>query len=163
MVSPRGCQSRLDPSHPAVLAPGKRPRLTPSPALALHPDGLVWAFGSPGGDVILQAMLQAFLNVVEFGMTPQQAVEAPRVASYSFPNSFAPHTEPRGLLRVESRIGEDVRRELAERGHEVEAWPEWEPEAGSVAMALDLRPPGGSQRVLAAAADPRRSAFALAR
>jgi gamma-glutamyltranspeptidase/glutathione hydrolase len=163
MVSPRGVQSRLDPTHPSVLAPGKRPRLTPSPAIALEPDGRVWAFGSPGGDVILQAMLQAFLNVVEFGMTPQQAVEAPRVASYSFPNSFYPHTEPQGLLKVEARIPEDVRRDLAGRGHDVAAWPELEFEAGSVSLALDLRPPTGEGRVLAAGADPRRSAYAIAR
>ena len=162
VISPRGHQSRLDPSHPAVLAPGKRPRLTPAPAIALAADGRAWAFGSPGGDVILQAMLQAFLNVVEFGMTPQQAVEAPRVASYSFPNSFSPHTEPQGRLNVEARIPDDVRRELAARGHDVVVWPEWAFEAGSVAMALDLRAPG-EQRALAAAADPRRSAYALAR
>jgi gamma-glutamyltranspeptidase/glutathione hydrolase len=162
MVSPRGVQSRLDPSHPAVLAPGKRPRLTPSPAIASHPDGRVWAFGSPGGDVILQAMLQAFLNVVEFGMTPQQAVEAPRIASFSFPNSFYPHTEPHGLLKAEARIPEDVRHELAARGHDVAVWPDLEFEAGAVAMALDLRPPRDG-RVLAAGADPRRSTYALAR
>jgi gamma-glutamyltranspeptidase/glutathione hydrolase len=158
VISPRGHQSRLDPEHPSVLAPGKRPRLTPAPALALADDGRVWAFGSPGGDVILQAMLQAFLNVVEFGLTPQQAVEAPRVASYSFPNSFYPHGEPEGRLNVEARIAEDVRRELAARGHDVVVWPELEFDAGSVAMALDLGP-----GVLAGAADPRRSAYALAR
>jgi gamma-glutamyltranspeptidase/glutathione hydrolase len=163
LVSSRGVQSRTDPSHPAVLAPGKRPRLTPSPAIALHPDGRVWAFGSPGGDVILQAMLQAFLNVVEFGMTPQQAVEAPRVASYSFPNSFFPNTEPQGLLKVEERIPEDVRRELSARGHDVAVWPERAFDAGAVAMALDLRPPSAAGRVLAAGADPRRSTYALAR
>ena len=74
-------------------------------------------------------------------MTPQQAVEAPRVASYSFPNSFSPHSEPDRLLRVESRIGEDVRRDLAARGHDVEVWPEQAFDAGSVCMALDLRRP----------------------
>jgi gamma-glutamyltranspeptidase/glutathione hydrolase len=61
IVSPRGLQSRLDPTHPSVLAPGKRPRLTPAPALALRAgdgqDTMLWAFGCPGGDVILQAML----------------------------------------------------------------------------------------------------------
>jgi gamma-glutamyltranspeptidase/glutathione hydrolase len=167
VVSPRGVQSRLDPAHPSVLAPGKRPRLTPSPALALGPgegaDRRVWAFGSPGGDVILQAMLQAFLNVVEFGMTPQQAVEAPRVASFSFPNSFYPHIEPHGLLKVEGRIAEDVRNDLAGRGHDVAIWPDWEFEAGSVSLALDLEVPGAAGRVLAAAADPRRSAYAIGR
>jgi gamma-glutamyltranspeptidase/glutathione hydrolase len=166
LVSPRGLQSRLDPTHPSVLAPGKRPRLTPSPAIALQDgvrgDARVWAFGCPGGDVILQAMLQAFLNVVQFSMTPQQAVEAPRMATFSFPNSFYPHAEPEGLLMVEARIGEDVRRDLAARGHDVGVWPEWEFDAGGVSLALDLLPPGAG-RVLAAAADPRRSTYAIGR
>ena len=77
-VSSRGSQSRLDPSHPAGLAPGKRPRLTPSPALALRNGRLFMPFGTPGGDVQPQAMLQVLLNVLIFGMNPQQAVEAPR-------------------------------------------------------------------------------------
>jgi gamma-glutamyltranspeptidase/glutathione hydrolase len=166
IVSPRGLQSRLDPAHPSVLAPGKRPRLTPAPALALQPgetDVRVWAFGCPGGDVILQGMLQAFLNVVHFGMTPQQAVEAPRAATFSFPDSFYPHSEPQGRLNVEARIPLAVRRELAERGHDMVVWPEWEFDAGGVALALDLRPPNAEGRVLAAAADPRRSTYAIGR
>jgi gamma-glutamyltranspeptidase/glutathione hydrolase len=86
IVSPRGVQSRLDPTHPASLAPGKRPRLTPAPALALHGTGAqarVMAFGAPGGDVIPRGMLQAFSNIVDFGLLPQQAVEAPRIATLS--------------------------------------------------------------------------------
>ena len=58
---------------------------------------------------------------------------------------------------------EDVRRALAERGHDVAVWPDWEFEAGSVSLALDLRPPGSEGRALAAAADPRRSAYAIGR
>jgi len=95
-------------------------------------------------------------------MTPQQAVEARRVATFSFPNSFYPHAEPAGLLMVEARIGEDVRRDLAARGHDVGVWPEWEFDARGASLALDLRPPGGG-RVLAAAADPRRSTYAIGR
>lgn len=166
IVSPRGLQSRLDPAHPSVLAPGKRPRLTPSPALALRAgegqDPRLWAFGCPGGDVILQAMLQSFLNVVHFGMTPQQAVESPRVAAFSFPGSFYPHVELDRLVNVEARIDEAVRRDLAARGHDVALWPEWEFDAGGVSMCLDLRPPAADGRVLAAAADPRRSTYAIA-
>ena len=79
MVSGRGVQSRTDPNHPAALGPRRRPRVTPSPAIVLGPSDLVWPIACPGGDVILQAMLQAFLNVSVFGMTEQQAVEAPRV------------------------------------------------------------------------------------
>jgi gamma-glutamyltranspeptidase / glutathione hydrolase len=167
IVSPRGVQSRLDAEHASALAPGKRPRLTPSPALALrdggHADALLCAFGCPGGDVILQAMLQAFLNVVHFGMTPQQAVEAPRAASFSFPDSFYPHTEVEGRLAVEARIHKQTRDELAARGHRIHVWPEWEFDAGAVSLALDLRPPVAGDRVLAAAADPRRSTYAIGR
>src|SRR5207248_11567675 len=58
IVSPRGVQSRLDPAHPSVLAPGKRPRVTPSPALVLTAcpgaDAMVWPLSCPGGDVIVQ-------------------------------------------------------------------------------------------------------------
>ena len=167
IVSPRGLQSRVDPTHPSVLAPGKRPRLTPAPALALRAgdgqDTMLWAFGCPGGDVILQAMLQSFLNVVHFGMMPQQAVEAPRVAGFSFPDSFYPHEELDRRVNVEARIGDAVRRELAARGHDVAVWPEWEFDAGGVAMCLDLEPPTATTRVLAAAADPRRSTYAIGR
>jgi gamma-glutamyltranspeptidase / glutathione hydrolase len=156
-VSSRGSQSWLDPAHPSGLAPGKRPRLTPNPALAFRGGQLELAFGTPGGDVQCQAMLQVLLNLVEFGMTPQQAVEAPRFATYSYPGSFAPHEDHPGLLCVEARIPEATRTALAELGHRVEAWPEWDPKAGS--PCLSRRDP--ETGVLQAAADPRREAYAL--
>jgi gamma-glutamyltranspeptidase/glutathione hydrolase len=161
LVSPRGVQSRTEPGHPSALAPGKRPRLTPSPAIAVHEDGRVWAFGCPGGDVILQAMGQAFLNVAHWGLTPQAAVEAPRVASQGFPNSFWPHAHGGRRLRVERRVPADVRGKLVRLGHDVVEWPAWEFDAGAVCMALDLEPPAPAGRVLAGAADPRRSCYAL--
>ena len=83
--SPRGSQNWGDPDHPSGVAPGKRPRLTPSPAIAIEPGKMKMPFGTPGGDVQTQAMLQVFLNIHLFGMEVQEAVEAPRVASYSFP------------------------------------------------------------------------------
>ena len=155
-VSPRGSQSWLDPAHPSVLAPGKRPRLTPNPAIAIR-DGAVLPFGTPGGDVQVQAMLQVFLNIVEFGMTPQAAVEAPRVASYSAPNSFWPHDAKPGVVRAESRLGGETLRTLAEMGHRMEAWPEWTWLAGAVCAIYADRAAG----LLTAAADPRREAYAL--
>ena len=102
--SGRGSQSRPDPRHPAGVAPGKRPRLTPNPAMLLTEAGGVMPFGTPGGDVQTQAMLQVLLNVMHFGMDPQSAIEAPRVASYSFPSSFAPFEYFPGRLAVEGRI-----------------------------------------------------------
>ena len=93
-----------------LVAPGKRPRLTPSPALALGPDGRAIPFGTPGGDVQAQAMLQTLLNRIVFGMDPQAAVEAPRFATYSFPDSFEPHSIQPGRLVLEARLPQSARR-----------------------------------------------------
>jgi gamma-glutamyltranspeptidase/glutathione hydrolase len=97
-ISTRGSQSRLDPDHPSCVAPGKRPRLTPNPALALKDGRFFMAFGTPGGDIQTQSMLQVFLNVVEFGMTLQQAIESPRFGTFNFPNSFSPYDYKPGRL-----------------------------------------------------------------
>ena len=78
VCSGRGTQSWADPTHPCSVAPGKRPRLTPNPALAFKNGKVLMPFGTPGGDVQPQAMLQVFLNVNAFGMDAQAAIEAPR-------------------------------------------------------------------------------------
>ncbi|MCK5364056.1 MAG: gamma-glutamyltransferase, partial [Gammaproteobacteria bacterium] len=83
--SSRGSQSRPDPRHPSSVAPGKRPRLTPNPALALKDGKPFMVFGTPGGDVQIQAMAQLLVNVVTFGLDVQSAIEAPRFASFSYP------------------------------------------------------------------------------
>ena len=98
IASSRGSQIWLDPEHPSGLAPGKRPRLTPNPALAMRDGKPLMPFGTPGGDVQPQSMVQLFLNVFEFGMDVQQAVEAPRFSTWSFPNSFWPHAYHPGLV-----------------------------------------------------------------
>jgi len=85
VVSGRGSQGWLDPAHKSVVAPGKRPRLTPAPRCCCRNGKLVMPFGTPGGDVQQQAMLQVMLNHVVFDMPLQQAIEASRVASRSFP------------------------------------------------------------------------------
>ena len=107
-ISHRGTQSWLDPDHASSLMPGKRPRLTPNPALALRDGRPYMPFGCPGGDAQVQGMLQVFLNVVEFGMDPQSAIEAPRVITHSFPNSFWPHITREGVVTVETRIAEEA-------------------------------------------------------
>jgi gamma-glutamyltranspeptidase/glutathione hydrolase len=154
--SGRGSQSRPDPSHPAGVAPGKRPRLTPNPAMVVTKDGGVMPFGTPGGDVQIQAMLQVLLNVLHFGMEVQEAIEQPRFASYSFPSSFAPFEYYPGRLAVEARIPQATRDALAARGHEVKDWPDWTWLAGSI-EAVKTDPATG---MIAAGADPRRPAYA---
>lgn len=157
-ISSRGCQSRLEPGHPSEVKPGKRPRLTPNPAMAFKDGKLFMTFGTPGGDQQSQGMLQVFLNVVEHGMTMQQAVEAPRVSSQSFPNSFAPHNYYPGRLNVEEDFGPAVIDELKRRGHDVEVWPRF-PAANAAVCAIKVDPETGLRH---AGADPRREGYALA-
>ncbi len=158
VVSPRGSQGWLDPEHASVVAPGKRPRLTPAPAMAFTGGRLFMPFGTPGGDVQQQAMLQVFLNVTVFGMELQRAVEAPRVASRSFPDSFWPHAMVPGKVEVERRIAGETRDALTALGHAVAEWPEFEWRAGAV-CAVRVGPDGTRW----AGADPRRGSHAIAR
>jgi gamma-glutamyltranspeptidase/glutathione hydrolase len=156
-VSSRGSQGWLDPGHASAVAPGKRPRLTPSPAMILGPDGEVTAFGTPGGDVQVQAMLQVLLNVCAFGMSPQRAVEAPRFGTQSFPDSFWPHRYFPGRVTLESRLAEATADALRARGHDVQRWSDWEWRAGGVCLArID------AEGIRWGAADPRRDSWAVA-
>jgi gamma-glutamyltranspeptidase/glutathione hydrolase len=155
--SSRGSQSWAVEGHPSQVAPGKRPRLTPSPAMAVSPGRYVQPFGTPGGDVQAQAMLQVLLNMQLFDMDPQDAVEHPRMATYSFPDSFEPHDYFPGRLCLESRIDRKTGEELAERGHRVAWWPERIWRAGAVCtIHADLE-----TGVKTAGADPRRASYAL--
>jgi gamma-glutamyltranspeptidase/glutathione hydrolase len=155
--SNRGSQSRPDPKHPAGVAPGKRPRLTPNPALAIKGGEQFMPFGTPGGDVQTQAMLQVLLNVFVHGQDVQTAIETPRFASYSYPSSFAPYDYYPGRLNLEARFPEEVISDLARRGHQIERWPEWIWLAGAVCAILSDK----KQGVLHAGADPRRAAYAM--
>jgi gamma-glutamyltranspeptidase/glutathione hydrolase len=155
--SPRGSQNWGDPDHPSGVAPGKRPRLTPSPAIAIEPGKMKMPFGTPGGDVQTQAMLQVFLNVHLFGMEVQEAVEAPRVASYSFPSSFEPHAYHPGLLNLERRIDQPTADALGRLGHKIEWWPDWTWLAGAVCTVVADLETG----VLKGGADPRRPSYAV--
>jgi gamma-glutamyltranspeptidase/glutathione hydrolase len=157
LCSGRGTQSWADPTHPSSVAPGKRPRLTPSPAMAFKSGKVYMPFGTPGGDVQPQAMLQVFLNVNVFGMDPQTAIEAPRFANYSYPGSFEPHPYYPGRLYLESRINGATRDELATRGHKVYEWPDSTWLAGAVCtIVADLK-----NGVLHGGADGRRPAYVL--
>ena len=114
-------------------------------------------FGTPGGDVQTQAMLQAFLNIHAFGMDPQSAVEEPRFVSYSFPSWFVPYDYYPGELYLELRIPEAVGAGLEQLGHTVNWWPDKTSVAGSVSAILRDKLSG----VMHAAADPRRDAYAV--
>jgi gamma-glutamyltranspeptidase/glutathione hydrolase len=109
----------LDEGDANVLAPGKRTRQTINPALALKNGKPYLVFGTPGADTQPQTQLQFFLNVVEFGMNVQQALEAPSVISTSFRSSYFPH-EVEGTLRVPSVLPKHVLEELALLGHKLD-------------------------------------------
>jgi len=158
IMSCRGSQSRLEAGHPSEVAPGKRPRLTPNPALAFKDGKFLMAWGTPGGDVQTQAMLQVFLNVVEWNMPMQQAIEAPRFASFSFPSSFAPYDYYPGRLNVEGRFPPETVAALSALGHDVEVWPDMVSRAGAI-CAVKVDPDTGLRH---AGADPRREAYAIA-
>jgi gamma-glutamyltranspeptidase/glutathione hydrolase len=151
--SSRGSQSSADPRSPAVLGPGRRPRLTPSPSFARKPGKWIMPLGSPGNDVQPQAMLQVFLNMHVFGMPPQEAIEQPRFATFSYPRTSDPHSYSPGLLNVEGRLAVETRDELSALGHKVQLWPDWEYAAGGVCTILAETKPGG---VMEGGSDPRR-------
>lgn len=103
-----------------VMEPGKRPRVTLTPTLAMK-DGLPWmAFSVQGGDSQDQNLLQYFLNIVEFGMTPQQAVEAPNMNSFQMRNSFQDHTSQPGRMLVASSTSQAIRAELQKMGYRLQ-------------------------------------------
>ena len=149
----RGCKLFiLDARHPNALEPGKRPRTTLSPSLAMVKGEPYLAFGTPGGDQQDQWTLQFFLNVVDFGMDLQAAIEAPKFSTLHFPSTFYPHDNYPGVLRIEDRVPAIVRDALAARGHKIEVRPPWS-EGHVLAVRIDTK-----TGVLAGGADPRGQA-----
>lgn len=115
----------LTPGHPNQLAPRKRPRVTLTPTLALK-EGKPWlAFSTPGGDNQDQTLLQVFLNIAEFGMNPQEAVEAPRFSSEAMYSSFDNHSDHPLVLDVEKRIPSSVFDQLKKLGHQLNIQEDW--------------------------------------
>jgi gamma-glutamyltranspeptidase / glutathione hydrolase len=121
----RGQMFTLTPGLPATIAPGKRPRTTLSPGLALRDGEPCLAFGTPGGDQQDQWTLPFFLSHVHHGMNLQQAIDAPAFHSRHFPSSFYPREAYPLALDVEARVGEDVIAALRAKGHEVTVMPPW--------------------------------------
>lgn len=151
----RGQMFYLNPRRANALKPGKRPRTTLTPSLALK-DGKPWmVFGTQGGDQQDQWTLQFFLNLVDFGMDLQEALDAPTAHTTHFPSSFHPRAAEPNTVYVEGRIPAEIRDALAAKGHEVKVNPDWH--HGRV-MAARLTANG----VMEAAASPRdRMAYAI--
>ncbi len=144
--------------HPNALAPGKRPRTTLTPTLVLRNGAPYLAFGTEGGDNQDQWSLQFFLNVVDFGMDLQAAIDAPLVHSTHFPGSFFPHEmDPMGVV-VEGRLPASVRHGMSALGHKVTVAGDWS--SGHVTAVRYGQQPG----LIEAAASPRTmTAYAIGR
>ncbi|MFN7944789.1 MAG: gamma-glutamyltransferase family protein [Blastocatellia bacterium] len=146
----------LTPDHPNELKPGKRPRITLSPTLVLKDGQPFAALSTPGGDNQDQALLQVLLNVIEFGLNPQEAVEAPRFETKHFVSSFDDHKFNPGLLQLENRISAAAIDELKARGHKVETGGAYSNAAAPTIIIYDPQ-----TRVIQAGADVRRGRYAI--
>jgi gamma-glutamyltranspeptidase/glutathione hydrolase len=115
----------LEEGHPASLAPGKRPRSTLTPTLALRDGEPYLAWGSPGGDQQDQWITQFFLRHVHAKMNLQESIDAPAWHTEHFLSSFWPRTARPGVIVVENRVPKATRDELTRRGHKVEVGSDW--------------------------------------
>ena len=151
-------QSALtDANSPNVVAPGKRPRITLTPTLVLKNGQPFMVLSTPGGDNQDQALLQVLLNIVEFDMNPQEAVEAARFDTQHYVSSFDDHEFLPGSLNVESRVGLKTIQELSQKGHKVKTQSEWGTLSAPTVIVFDTK-----NGVASAGADPRRSRYAVA-
>ena len=142
--------------HPNQLQPGKRPRVTLSPTMVTRAGKLEFIMSTPGGDNQDQALLQVLLNIIDFGMMPQEAVEAPRFQTEHFYQSFGNHEFIPGRLSLEARIPKATADALEALGHRVKIAGDWS--NGSAPTLIQAR-----DGVLNGAADPRRARFIFGR
>jgi gamma-glutamyltranspeptidase/glutathione hydrolase len=142
--------------HPNELKPGKRPRVTLSPTLVTKDGKLAFIMSTPGGDNQDQALLQVLLNIIDFGMFPQEAVEAPRFQTEHFYSSFGGHEFVPGKLNLEGRIPRATADALTALGHRVNVASEWS--NSSAPTVIQVR-----DGVLNGGADPRRARFVFGR
>ncbi len=144
------------PGHANRLAPAKRPRVTLSPTMILKDGEFFMELSTPGGDNQDQALLQAVLNVIDFGMSPQEAAEAPRFETEHFYSSFAYHEFEPGKVNLENRIPKATGDALMAIGHKITMTTPW---SNHSAPTIIMRKDG----VFHGAADPRRARFIFGR
>jgi gamma-glutamyltranspeptidase/glutathione hydrolase len=150
----RGDYYSLVPGEANALEPFKRPRSTLQSTLVMKDGQPFMITGSPGGDDQIMRTMQTLVNVIDFGMNIQQAIEAPRWSTRSFPASPFPHTMYPGDMAVESRIPDEVRQALIARGHKLRVTSGWS-QGSNAGIVIDLQ-----TGVLSAGADPRVEAYA---
>ena len=148
---------RLDPASPNVLQGGKRPRTTLTPTVVMKDGAPFLAIGTPGGDSQDQQILLVLLNVIDFRMGLQAAIEAPRVNSLHPESSFDDHRAQPGVLEAESSLGPDVLAALRARGHDLRVRSPYGISTGIVAAGRDP-----VTRQLRGGADPRRERYVVA-
>jgi gamma-glutamyltranspeptidase / glutathione hydrolase len=155
-ISSRMQSFLLTPGHPNELKPGKRPRVTLSPTVVLKDGQPFAALSTPGGDNQDQALTQVLLNVIEFGMTPQEAVEAARFETAHFVSSFADHKFNPASLSLEKRFGEQTVEEMKKRGHKVSVNENFAPTSAPTIIIYDPK-----SKLIQAGADVRRGRYAI--
>ncbi len=147
----------LEEDHPNCLMPGKRVRHTMNPVIVTRGDKAVLVCGTPGADTQVQTNLQLITHILDFGMTPQEAVEAPRWRSLQNPmESTVPHT-CEDVLQLEGRFSKKVREGLSRRGHDLRILGDWD--GPGSAQAIRMRP---ETNTLIGGSDPRRDGYAVA-
>ena len=142
----------LTPNHANQLQPGKRPRVTLSPTLVTKDGEFYVELSTPGGDNQDQALLQVLLNILDFNMTPQEAVEAPRFQSEHYYSSFEFHEFTPGKVNLEGRLPRDTVQRMIALGHGVQLLGDWSNTSAPVVIQA-------KDGVLNGGADPRRSRF----
>ena len=152
----RGDYYSLKRGEANALEPGKRPRSTLQSTLVMKDGQPYEILGSPGGDDQTMRTMQTLINMIDFGMNIQQAIEAARWSSRAFPASPFPHTMYPGDLAVESRIPESTREALIAKGHKLRVTGPWYLGSNG-GILIDPR-----TAVLSAGADPRVDAYAWA-
>lgn len=150
VLGTRGQAFFLDPDKANRLEPGKKPRTTLTPSLALKDGEPFLAWGTPGGDIQDQVNLQVLLNIVDFGMDIQEAVEAPIFQILDFPPSFYPRRTMPGTTTFEDRMPAGVIEALSAMGHTMRPVGQWAL-GDATAVRVDRK-----RGVLFGAAGPRR-------